>query len=279
VMLGEVENLIQAGNSPNLYWALASLPPSTSEVLESIRFEASFMSRIFTAFHQLPPPGLPAEVWEERAIQLFLDLQYLQSLNDASQENRAVNARLLAGLAIVGLADYSRGTLRDAGMDPQTVEAMSPAEAMVRATARSIQVIQDDFVKWSYVPAEVRDDYWKEAESRLNTSRGKRQPVADLGRIMANLLLPAMQSADAAGTRTQQTIARLVTIEAIRDYVAKQGQVPQRLDQLKDLPAWPDPYTGEPFGYERIDDRSAKLTRTERWSDDPEVTVILKFDE
>ncbi|XZE52416.1 hypothetical protein SH139x_004109 [Planctomycetaceae bacterium SH139] len=277
LMLSEVEDLIQADDCPNLYWALASLPPSTSEVLESIQFEASIISRVFSSLDKLPPAGLPAEVWEERAISLLLDLQIVQAYDGAPSESRMVNARLLAGAAIVGLSDYSRRKLLEAGVDSEVVEAMSPAEAMVRATARSIRVIQDDFMKWSYIPNNMRDAYWEAAENGLKTRQGEEQVIGDIATIMASLLLPAMQAADAAGTRTKQTIARLVTIEAIRDYVAKNGKVPQALDQLKDLPAWPDPYTDEAFGYERIDDQSAKLIRTERWSGDPETVVILKF--
>src|SRR6056297_3474468 len=148
LMLNEVEDLIQADDCPNLYWALASLPPSTSEVLESIQFEANIISRVFSSLDKLPPPGLPAEVWEERAISLFSDLQIVQAYDGAPNEARMVNARLLAGAAIVGLSDYSRRKLLEAGVDSGVVEAMSPAEAMVRATARSIRVIQDDFLKW-----------------------------------------------------------------------------------------------------------------------------------
>lgn len=278
IMSGEVENLIQSADCPNLYWALASLPPSTSEVLESIQFEASIVSRVFSSLDNLPPPGLSAEIWEERAIQLFLELQNVQGSGSPPDEGRMITARLLAGAAIVGLSDYSRGKLLEEGMDSGTVEKMSPAEAMVRATARSVRIIQDDFMKWSFLPGSLRDEYWEMAENGLEARRGKEQLIGDIATVLVGLLLPAMQAADAAGTRAEQTIARLITIEAIRDYVAKNGEVPRSLDGLKDLPAWPDPYTGEPFGYERIDDQSAKLIRTERWSGDTETVVILKFD-
>ena len=278
IMLGEVENLMQAENCPNLYWALASLPSSTSEIVESLQFEASIMSRIFNSLEDLPGEGEEPEVWEQMALDILGDMQQLQSYGYDQQENTETKSRLLAAVAIVALSDYSRTRLLKSGWEEKSVAAISPAEAVVRATALSLQEIQDNFAKWTYLPAGIRGDYLGTAEKTLDTLGKNGQPLGDLSVIMARLVLPAMQTANAASLRTQQSIARLATIEAIRHHVSRTGAVPDKLQQLDALPAWPDPFTEKAISYEKLGPKSAKLIGAPRWNGDTENMVILSFE-
>lgn len=278
IMLGEVENLMLAEGSPNLYWAIACLPPSISEIQESIQFEASIMSRVFTSLENLPESNLSPQVWEERATQVLMDLQKVQSYGVTDDESLKAKSKLLAAFAVISLAGSSKATLIDSGMSADAVDAMSPAEAVVRATSYTMRVIQDNFVKYTYLPAVVEGDYLVKAENEISVSRGTNQSIGNLATVMAGLLLPAIRAAGDAGKRSEQAIARLTTIEAIRHHVALYGEVPAKLSELKSLPAWPDPISGRnSFGYEKTGPKSAKLSRAPRWNGDEETTFIVNF--
>jgi type II secretory pathway pseudopilin PulG len=81
-----------------------------------------------------------------------------------------------------------------------------------------------------------------------------------LGKLLAGLILPAVQAADAAAQRSQRQHAFLVTVEALRAYAAEHnGQLPKSLDDLRPLPAWSDPTTSKPFSYRRTDPTQAVL--------------------
>jgi hypothetical protein len=65
-------------------------------------------------------------------------------------------------------------------------------------------------------------------------------------------LLSAIDKVFLAGSRTDRKIALLRAIEAVRIYAANhQGQLPDKLADVTDVPLPNDPSTGKPFEYER----------------------------
>lgn len=123
----------------------------------------------------------------------------------------------------------------------------------------------------------MRMEYVQRSEAEmaaLNTSEGQ---FNNLASTLAGMLLPAVTAAERAGRRTRQTIARLATVEAIRDHAARHGQLPQSLNELSQLPAWPDPFTQRPFGYERNSETRAVLRSEPAYRDDPNAVIVLKL--
>ena len=127
-MLNQVETLVQLEQSPNLYWALASLPASLSEMTTAVQFEASILARVFPQLAQLPSEDVEPSVWQRRlASSLEEMIRYSQSSNS---EANATNAQLLAGLTLIVFDHPSRQQLIESGMDKDVVREMTAAEAV-----------------------------------------------------------------------------------------------------------------------------------------------------
>jgi hypothetical protein len=74
------------------------------------------------------------------------------------------------------------------------------------------------------------------------------------------MLLPALHKVLAAQNRLDRRIAALRVIEALRMHAAaNNGQLPEKLSDVKVVPVPNDPGTGRPFEYRR-EGRGATLT-------------------
>ena len=72
-------------------------------------------------------------------------------------------------------------------------------------------------------------------------------------------MLPAVNAYRSAQTRSQQQVALLQTVEAIRMYAAANAsKLPASLNDLP-YPAPNDPFTGQPFSY-KVDGEQALLS-------------------
>ena len=68
----------------------------------------------------------------------------------------------------------------------------------------------------------------------------------------ASILLPAIKAAHLAGARGERSVAVLRVVEAIRLYgAAHDGNLPEKLSDITEVPMPIDPTTGEPFVYQR----------------------------
>ncbi|WP_372721327.1 hypothetical protein [Novipirellula sp.] len=274
IMLNQVEELMQLQDSPNVYWALATLPDSIAEMDEALKFEVSITSRVFPGLSDLPADDVEPAVWRSRLTQAVKDMQ---SLGGSEFGNGDVSARLIAGALMIALTEPSRAELIASGMDKEDVQAMSPSEAVVRATAQQITRIQDDFAKWMFLPGPIRMTYIDRSEASLESNTRAGTATINLAAMATGMLMPAIKAANQAGLRTRQTIARLATIEAIRNYASAHGEFPKSLEELTHLPAWPDPLTQQAFGYERETATRAKLISEPAYSSDPNATILLEL--
>lgn len=276
MMLEQVEKASHLPGAPNLYWALATIPESTYEVRNAIEFESSFVSRVFPALTDLPRQSTDASDWRERLVSTIQGLSELNSSPTSPKKDVSPSVRLFSGLAILGLAEHSRHQLIADNDDAETVEGMSPAEAVVRATAMSVERIEHNAVKWVLLPDSLREKAMERSEDFIEQQFDSGFP-SDLASTMAGLLLPAAQAAESAEHRTARVIARLATVEAIRDYAATHEQLPESLEELTNLPAWPDPLSRKPFGYTRSSPTEARLTSTPSHPGDEKADVILRL--
>ena len=74
---------------------------------------------------------------------------------------------------------------------------------------------------------------------------------------MASLLLPALKSVKQSETRMLWIIARLRIFEALRIYAAAHdGQLPERLGDIREVPIPVNPFDDQPFTYHRDGNRA-----------------------
>lgn len=250
----EVELMAQQANSPNLYWALASLP---SEQLFSVR--TAFEGESIAAIHTLFPWGInqPASS-EAQAAQRLGELTKLatsaaSSMDGESPEPDATKHsqhQAFAALAVLVFADRARQELAQ----PE----LGNCQAVLAWTQSDFIRIQDEFFKWTMLPVQERMVYEDRVEASMRSLLLGGVIPDSPAKVLGGLLLPAVQAADAAAQRTQRKHAFLVTLEALRAYAAEhKGELPESLDDLHPLPAWSDPTTGKPFNYRRTDPKQA----------------------
>lgn len=251
LMNSEVELIAQQASSPNLYWALASLP---SEQFFSIRaaFEGESMGTLQTMF----PWDIDQEATNEtQAEERLCDLieQASTSMAPSSAEVDATDRsqyRAVAALTVILFADRARQELDQ--------PLIGNCQAVLEWAQSDFISTRDSIFKWMLLPVQERRVYEDRVDARMQALGGAFPDSP--GKVLAGLILPAVQAADAAAQRSQRQHAFLVTLEALRAYAAENnGELPESLDNLYPLPAWSDPTTGKPFTYRRTDPQHAVL--------------------
>jgi len=231
---------MQNDNCGNLYWAFASLPRPLVSMRNSLHNECLITERML----KLTPSELgnpDPETWRRRINSVFESLVEL-TLEPIGPVLQSEWMTLAAGLR--GYSDSRRG-LAKAGV--QQVEEMPVGQVLWLQTERSSRMATDTVVKSTYLPHHhpiPRGDDVIERWGFNGTDIENREPLP-----MISLLLPALDAARNAELRLAKRIAALQTIEAIRDYAARNNSLPPNLDILS-LPAMVDPETNQPFYYE-----------------------------
>jgi len=174
---------------------------------------------------------------------------------------KEVSARLLGGVITIAMDGLAREYLDRLGKD---TSSMTPSEAILRATRHDLLRERDEQLKWLLLPESLD----RSPIPELNLSYDpfeyrERDPIPfPTARTLTRMLTPAMNAAQSAGVRSQQTVAVLATAEALRMHAARHGRFPEALEQLEPVPAWHDPVSNQPFGYELRSPSEAILKRS-----------------
>ncbi|WP_164101216.1 hypothetical protein [Candidatus Laterigemmans baculatus] len=256
-MLQEVQEMATQPDSPNMYWAFASLPDSLWEIRQALEFELNLTGRFLPQLANVTrDTSLSDAGWQSRIVEATTE--YMEIAGPPAQPQQlTVQSRLVAGSLVLAFDGRSRDYLEQIGYSPEAVQAMSPSEAVLRGIRERLQRLQDEQAKWALLPYRIAKDYEAQTADAVRSRDGATDPAS----VMVSLLAPAVEAAHAASVQTEQTAAFSATIEALRMHAAEHGQFPESLENLKPVPAIPDPATGEHFGYEKISDTEAKLER------------------
>ena len=274
IMLHEAEVLMQAKEAPNLYWALASLPAEIGDMRDALEGERLTLEKTIYRVMDLPEEEITEAAWHARIIGTAKDIPQLQSDSYWSEPDESdAKARLLAGLIVLIHGEPAKTYLREQGAAEDDVAAMTYSESTVRATRLQLINFLSEFYKWSLVPrSEVNVNQVSEQFLKDQLVENPTNPAT----VIAGLLLPAVQAAQAAGDRVLTKRNQLITLEAIRAHAATHdGHLPKSLDELTYLPSWKQAGTNEPFGYKRVSDTEAVLTRAPRYTQDHDAEIRL----
>lgn len=234
-----LELAIQQGKTPNLYWALASLPPILQDLGPTVRWELSATPARLN--EPLPPVG--DETWVEIARQ-FVD-SYAGISNEVYTKDEAeILRKNIEKLAIETLP-------RSLGFSEADVERMTPEERVMRWVYLQYCRLRTRIEPLTYEnPLQViaiRNKIESENKELLAATGAKSSPYP--------ISLP---QGILACRNFERRVKFLQTIEALRDHAGTHdGSLPVRLDDLR-LPAPHDPFTGMPFVYEN-DGKTARL--------------------
>jgi hypothetical protein len=231
VMDRGVEAWLARSAAPNLYWPLSALPPSFVDLYAVAEVERAALRYtdqpwVALALDDQLPPGEWARVTAAMA-------QYT-SVGTRPLDPIAERRRLLATLD-----GRARDQLRSAGRPAADVAAMSVDEAVGRYLLWQSTAAGEDIYKAWTLP-------FPQAGGPLE--RAAAAFPQDVNHPLASALSPWHARYSLA--RTDEQLAALRVIEALRDYAARHGgRPPSSLGDIADLPIPPDPVTGRPFDY------------------------------
>jgi hypothetical protein len=246
-----VADFVERPAAPNLYWALVSLPRPLVDLRREVELEYRILERIFPDLGDLDRERT-SEQWDgvlrrirttiQRDAELARETKEVYSvLKAATPSDPAANSPdLIAARSYV---------TRTRHLSPEQAEAMPAAEALILYMNGVYQEERDFLYRASYLPYAQSLPLLDAATQRL-----ARKPTNE-GEALARLLLPALPRVMSRLTLLQRSVAGLTVVEALRVYAAAHdGKLPEKLDDVTEVPVPLDPATGKAFEYSHNQD-------------------------
>jgi hypothetical protein len=237
----QVETFVQQPGAPNLYWALSELPTPLVGFRSAVEGEARLPEYSFPGIVEFLKRPLSRE--EATRVSDGI-LKRFVGINDAGDNLETARNRF----ALTAVRDYTtdKAAVLSAGWSKEAVAKMPVDQVVWLASYYRWQVEMQDLMKWSFAESPQRKPGYQRSERKLIRVAGDwhDSPFEFIN------LLPALGSAMEAIARTDRGIALLRTVEALRLFAHDhQGELPDSLDKIRDVPLPSDPVTGRPFHY------------------------------
>lgn len=246
----QVEALLQSPDSPNLYWALATLPRPLVDFRPGFESEFASIYLSYPELRDLDKKEYSPDEWRRLLQKTFGDVAALEGITGGSEDYKAVSmVRLLEG--------YPRAKryLIEHGRATADVEAMPVPKVILLYTMQIYEELRDEIFRWMALPYPEARKGMQAADDLLKKAHADHVEIIPL----ATLVLPAVANVKGAEARMSQRIAAISILEALRIYAFDHdGRLPQVLTDITEVPIPHDPFTGEPFHYVR-DGKTAKL--------------------
>ncbi len=238
-----LELAMQTGKCPNMYWALASLPPTLQELGPIVRWELWAEPTRLSE----PLPAIGDEQWVQIA-QEFVEVFADASSERYTEEEGAQLQSKMQQLAKQQLPEVF-------GFTDADIQKMSDEELIMRWI----------YMKYCRLRTQVEPLTF---QSPLQVIAAKNKIEAEDKALLAatgakSSPYPIVLPQGILSCRNfERRVKFLQTIESLRDYASKHdGGFPTSLAEL-DLPAPNDPFTEQPFEYE-LNGRTARLHQAE----------------
>jgi hypothetical protein len=249
ILLGPVEDLIQAADGPNLYWALADLPHPLIDMRRSLQSERLWMFGSVPVLQDIDASLRAKEITPLTADQQQALLKSMTELiwvarYDVVAPGASTERRLaLTALSLKAYPEAKKALIAQ-GRDAKVVEALPVIQVVTMHALQVFEELQDDMYKWLALPYAERRDGVEKAERRLREARARMDvlPLIDL--------LPAVAKVSFAQVRLERRLAALRCLEAVRMHAAAHdGKPPTALDEVTAAPIPLDAVTGKAFEY------------------------------
>lgn len=273
VMQEVIEDAITQADPPNFYWALASVPAQhIYETQEAIEFEGSLVSRMIKTVGKLPDAPIGEELARSKLREL---MESNAALSQTIQPLEAPTTMLLMGTLPIAVAEQSRQLLAKTDQWKNRTEELSNSECVLRATVLEAKRTRDAWIAWSYLPDYLSEKYSDERDKFVNLTHDS---LPGLAKMILMQILPAFDSVTAAELRGIQKHNLLQTLEALRMHAKQTGELPKTIENLRPVPALPDPITQKDFAYIRSSPTTATIQRSPTRQGDlkTKLTITLK---
>jgi hypothetical protein len=247
VMLDEAEDWIKVPGSPNLYWALTSMPQPSVDLRKPFQGERLFMDNLFPGFREALAARHATPLSAEQLRELTKKLGQLDREGAPAWAIMAITAKKYGP---------AKQYLKSHDWSADDVEALPAMQVVLLVEVADYDRLFDEMIKWQGQPYYLSRPGLDEAERQLKSEIGR---SGSPSLSIAGMLLPAVQRVHFAAARTDRNINLLRTVEALRLHLAAHGGLPATLADMTAVPVPVDPVTGKPFDY-RVDGNTAVLT-------------------
>lgn len=252
-MNGVVEQMCGQPDSPNLYWALATLPQHHWSMQRSFEIERDMVFRIFPYLRDAETTERTPEEWQrlfDASLKEIYQFNLVSGLQGPGYSMQSWEARMQMAAMMAITYTAVKEDLIKSGMKKEQVEKMPIGQVAAIQTARTFRHVSSEMLKWNYLPYDKVEDRQRETMDRLREEGWMSStPSAKDPMRVCSILLPAMETVRQSEVRFQQQIAGLQVIEAIRMHLAMTGKMPKKLEQIEVVPVPDNPATGKPFPY------------------------------
>ena len=200
MMTDRIRDLIQLRGSPNLYWALSTLPRPP------VDFRPGFDAESYTLYLEIPDlqdidtKQLPPAQWRELLLKLVVSLRQWGGGGYAQE----ADALVMTGLSLQGYPQ-AKQYLVEHGRSAAQVEAMPVAQVIVLYTVHVYDELRDEQFKWLFLPyAEASTGMERAERSLAKAHSGGREIIP-----IASMLLPAVHACKQTETRINWYVAQL----------------------------------------------------------------------
>ena len=240
----QVLELAQQPGTPNLYWALTSLPRPFIDLRPAREEEYSLVYLMYPELRNTRTERHPPEYWNRLLDKVAADVA---QWNDDAW--KGYSKLTLAARSAQRYPEAKRGLI-EAGRSPEEVAAMPVAQVVLLYTLQVYDEARDEVSKWLALP------YWEAAPGfdkfQAVALAAREKEIVPLFSVLAS----STGALALAAARNERSFALLRTVEALRLYAAgHDGQPPKELADIVAVPVPSDPVTGKSFIYRAEEDK------------------------
>ncbi len=238
-------DFVSRPGAPNLYWSLTALPRPFINLRRAMEFEQRFMMYEFPELADLDRPRAP-EQWDAILKHVRTEFQQITQLDPKKEPRSPGTGPNDPAARSPDLPAAKKYLIEQQHRPAAEVNAMPPAEVLLRHLVGAFKELYDEQFKVAYLP-------YPEAVPVVAAVQKKMESLPSMeANRWARGLMPSISKVMGAQTRLERKIAALRVIEALRLYAAAHdGQLPEKLSQVTTVPVPNDPGTGKPFEYRR----------------------------
>jgi hypothetical protein len=249
ITYGELAYWIAEPNSPNLYWALQTLPHPKTDLSKGMGGELAMILRGIRALDDPEKRSWSAEQWIQS---LTEDLAAVAPMSGTDLESPTVSRLAVSAMIIRGYP-IAKKALLARGYTAEQLDSMPSAQVVCIHQSIVARRYFHDIIKWRLLdtPEARRRMVEQEQESRKIL---RPDSLDGFTLQIIPMVIPAFRMIAQAETRLRRTHEALSTLEALRLHVAATGHAPQSLEAILEVPVPMDSQTGRPLHYEKTAD-------------------------
>jgi hypothetical protein len=236
----------QRPDAPDLYWPLTALPRPLVDQRSGLEFEQIVIEREFPDLADVERPRSPQE-WDASLARVRKRWEKLFDILSAPPEKPGrQETRFPKELGRAeSVPEAKKWLIEKRGLQADKVNAMPNSQVLLLVMAWQGREWHDEWFKAAYLPYPEARPILEDTHKRLQAT-----PMTD-GVAIPRAFLPALNKAMQAEARLERKLAALRIIAALRLHAASKGELPEKLEQVKEVPLPLDPITGKAFEYQR----------------------------